>query len=332
MTTRREALAAIASFGVSSELSAIPAHHMAVYMEVAHGLQAPEGPKALPDGSVLVCEMARGTLSRVWPDGHTEVAAELGGSPNGEAIGPDGAVYVVNNGGMTFNRSGDLLEPLPSSKERSGGSLQRVELESGKISTLYSEALGHPIRAPNDIVFDHRGDCWFTDPGIINEGAVRGGVFWAKPDGSKLRQVLALSSPNGIALSPNGNTLYVALTGSRTVVACEIEGSGTLSTHPDGQPRVRSIMTLDNSNAMFDSMAVEADGTLVVGTLFAGCLSLIYPDGRVRDQLYFPEKFVTNIAFGGADLRSAFITLTTTGRLVKVHWPRPGLRLAFQEY
>jgi sugar lactone lactonase YvrE len=65
---------------------------------VVTGLFFPEGPIALTDGSVLVVEIARSTLTRVDPDGETSVVAECGGGPNGAAIGPDGAVYVCNNG------------------------------------------------------------------------------------------------------------------------------------------------------------------------------------------------------------------------------------------
>ena len=65
---------------------------------VATGLRFPEGPVPMPDGSVLLVEIARGTLTRVAPDGSLSVVAELGGGPNGLAIGPDGAAYVTNFG------------------------------------------------------------------------------------------------------------------------------------------------------------------------------------------------------------------------------------------
>ena len=80
--------------------------------EVTDGLLFPEGPIAMPDGSVVLVEIARQTLTRVQPDGSQEVIAELGGGPNGAAIGSDGACYVCNNGGMEFHRSqSGLLYP-----------------------------------------------------------------------------------------------------------------------------------------------------------------------------------------------------------------------------
>src|SRR5829696_2328123 len=77
------------------------------YRVICSGLKYPEGPVALPDGSILLCELAAGTLTRVSPDGSTTVVATLGGSPNGAAIGPDGKVYVCNSGGFTFLYVGD---------------------------------------------------------------------------------------------------------------------------------------------------------------------------------------------------------------------------------
>src|SRR5207342_2692155 len=72
--------------------------------ELATGLMFPEGPVAMPDGSTLVVEIGRGTLTRVPSGGGApEVVADLGGGPNGAAIGPDGACYVVNNGGFLWS-------------------------------------------------------------------------------------------------------------------------------------------------------------------------------------------------------------------------------------
>src|SRR5438105_14768794 len=72
------------------------------YTQIASGLRFPEGPVAMPDGSVVLVEIERRTLSRVTPDGKIHVIARLGGGPNGAAIGPGGKMYVTNNGGLQF--------------------------------------------------------------------------------------------------------------------------------------------------------------------------------------------------------------------------------------
>src|SRR5207249_9886828 len=125
---------------------------------IATGLQFPEGPIAMPDGSVLLVEIRRGTLSRVSPDGRITVVAECGGGPNGAAIGPDGACYICNNGGMApnlYNASGP--EAI--------GRIERVDLATGKVERLYDHVNGRPLSAPNDLVFDRAGGVWFTDLG-----------------------------------------------------------------------------------------------------------------------------------------------------------------------
>src|ERR1700733_7852453 len=67
---------------------------------VAEGLKFPEGPVAMPDGSVIFVELLAGKLNRAWGNGKIEVIADLGGSPAGAAIGPDGAIYIANVGGV----------------------------------------------------------------------------------------------------------------------------------------------------------------------------------------------------------------------------------------
>jgi gluconolactonase len=79
---------------------------------LATGLRFPEGPVALADGSIALVEIARGTVSRVTPDGDVAVIADLGGGPNGLALGPDGALYVCNNGGFEWHEEPGMLRPI----------------------------------------------------------------------------------------------------------------------------------------------------------------------------------------------------------------------------
>src|SRR5262249_1778990 len=104
---------------------------------LAEGLAFPEGPVAMPDGSVVVAEMMAGRLSRVSGDGRVSVLANLGGGPNGAALGPGGALYVCNNGGI-----------LPEGK--STPSIQRVDPDTGATDVLYTECDGDQLVAPND--------------------------------------------------------------------------------------------------------------------------------------------------------------------------------------
>src|SRR5262249_14285656 len=115
--------------------------YMPQMREITSGLQFPEGPVAMDDGSVLVVEVTRGTLTGVRPNGAKEVVAETGGGPNGAAIGPDGMVYICNNGGFRFAADGTPTEGLPEGY--TGGYIQRVDLASGKVEVLYTECNGH---------------------------------------------------------------------------------------------------------------------------------------------------------------------------------------------
>src|SRR5687768_3678694 len=105
---------------------------MSPIREVASGLQFPEGPIAQDDGSVLVVEMRRGTLTRVLSDGTQQIVAHTGGGPNGAAIGPDGKVYVCNNGGVEWRDLGGIVAPGNQPADYTHGSIQRIDLDTGQ--------------------------------------------------------------------------------------------------------------------------------------------------------------------------------------------------------
>ena len=183
--------------------------------EIATALRFPEGPVALPDGSVLLVEIAAARLTRVAPDGSKTTVAQHTGGPNGAAIGPDGRAYVCNNGGFNWHDiPGVGLVPVGQGDDYSGGRIERVDLATGKIETLYTECDGHPLKGPNDIVFDAHGGFYFTDLGKTRPREMdRGAVYYAKADGSSIRPIAFPSiTPNGCGLSPDGNTLYFAET------------------------------------------------------------------------------------------------------------------------
>src|SRR5262245_59988707 len=160
-------------------------------VERASGLRFPEGPVAMPDGSVVLVEIERRTLSRVTPDGTIHVVATLGGGPNGAAMGPGGKIYVTNNGGLKFVERAGKQFPTAQSDDYAGGLIQVVDPESGKFETLYDACGGHRLRGPNDLVFDDAGGFWFTDLGKTRErDADRGAVYYARADGSMIKEAI----------------------------------------------------------------------------------------------------------------------------------------------
>ena len=299
------------------------------FRQVAEGLEFPEGPVAMADGSVILTEIKGGRITRIAPDGSRETLAETGGGPNGAAIGPDGALWITNNGGgFSWIDMQGLTIPGPTPPEHEGGSIQRLDLATGRLETVYETCDGKRLIAPNDLVFDETGGFWFTDHGATtDEGRRFGSLFYAHADGSSIvRQRHDLLSPNGVGLSPDGKTVYVADTHHARLWAFDLAAPGELAPPPPLAPG-RVVAALQDYQ-LLDSLAVEADGRVCVATIINGGITVFEPHGGL-EHYPFPDLVCTNICFGGEDMQDAWITASSTGCLYKARWPRPGLRLAF---
>jgi len=303
---------------------------------VADGLGFPEGPVACSDGSVVVGEIRTGLVTRIGSDGTKTLVADVGGGPNGLAVGPDGALYVCNDGGFAWTDFGDLQLPIgpggvTQPDDYVTGSIQRVDLGTGEVTTLYTECDGHRLSGPNDCVFDTAGGMWFTDHGKVRaRDEDRGFVFYCQPDGSEIREVIGgFRQPNGIGLSPDGARLYVATTPDAHLYAWDITGTGQVaSASPFGHGG--TLVGAAPPGAAFDSLAVEAGGNIAVATLLSGLgITVFNPDGHIVEHVPCPDPLPTNIVFGGVEGRNAWVTLSATGKLARLDWPRPGLALNF---
>jgi gluconolactonase len=292
---------------------------------LTENLQFPEGPVVTPDGGVLVVEVRGGALARVSLDGEVTRLAKCGGGPNGAAIGPDGSVYVCNNGGFQWSESNGLVLPGEQPDGYTGGSIQRVDLGSGDVTTLYTHCGDIQLRGPNDIVFDSSGGFYFTDLGKSRPRELdKGAVFYATTDGSTIREVaFPMDHPNGTGLSPDGQTLYVAESTTARVWAWDIGGEGELANK-------RLVVSLPGVQYL-DSLAIEASGNVCLATLLTGAITVVSPQGEIVEVVKVPEPdpMVTNICFGGPDMTTAYITSSGRGRLYETTWTRPGLRLNY---
>ena len=314
--------------------------------EVASGLGFPEGPVAMNDGSVLFVDIEKQKLMRLNPDKTMVIEADLPGGPNGTAIGPDGAAYICNNGGVyTFgpfdpaappgsgkkpDPAREITIPIPIRPHYQGGSIQRVDLKTKEVTTLFTEFNGKRLIAPDDIVFDQDRGFWFTDNGIQNEESSNfGAVYYATTDGKTLIHAATVPTANGIGVSPDGKKLYVADTMFGRLWVMTILGPGKLAPGPlPGMPG-RVVQTLPGYQWL-DSLKVEADGRVCVGTLLTGGITVFTDDGTgTTEHVTIPDLFTTNLCFGGKDMQDVWITASSTGKIYKTRWPRPGLPLAF---
>ena len=298
---------------------------------VSSGLRFPEGPIAMPDGSIIVVEIDGGALTRVLPGGSHEVISVLEGGPNGAALGPDGWVYVCNSGGWIYEEYAPGLKRTIGQRETPGW-IERVHIETGAVERLYDRSGNQLLQSPNDLIFDSHGGFWFTDHGKHMGDTIKiRGVYYATADGSSLELVIpGLTTANGIGLSPDEKTLYVSETATRSVWAFDIIAPGQikLRSWPPAANGGSLVVGLPGYNRL-DSMAIDSAGNICVASLNNGGIWEISPDGMSQRHMPFPDHFTTNICFGGDDLCDAFVTLSASGRLVKIRWPRAGHPLAY---
>jgi len=300
---------------------------------ITDGLRFPEGPVAMPDGSVILTEIERGQITRVAPDGSKSVVATTGGGPNGLAMGPDGKLYCCNNGGFEYVEANGYLAPHGIAKDYSGGRIERIDMATGAVEVLYKSGdFGCVLRGPNDIVFDDHGGFWFTDHGK-QDFATRChdivGIFYGKADGSHLEEVIFPSNnPNGVGLSPDGKSLYAAETYTCRLMKFNVIAPGKVddAAGPGGPgiPLYRPA-----GYKFFDSLGVEECGNICVATIGECGISVISPEGELVEFVETDDIFTTNICWGGADMKTAYVTLSGSGRLAAIDWARPGLKLRY---
>ena len=254
---------------------------------VATGLAFPEGP-VWRDGALDVVEIEAGRISRWSPGGGVTTVATTGGGPNGAALGPDGALYVTQNGGM--RREGRVT-----------AGILRVRPE-GTVETVTSSVAGLTLDGPNDLAFGPDGRLWFTDP----RGAADprhndqpGRIFAIDAATGEGELVIELPPvfPNGIGLLVDGTLVW---TESFTLRVMRLV---------DGRPE--QLAQLPDHHYP-DGFCVGADGRLYVATTYAHCVTVLDGDRIVGRLMCGDGSMATNCCFGGTDL---YVTESRHGTL-----------------
>ena len=334
---------------------------------ISSTLDYPEGPIHCSDGSIILVEIKGERLTLVSPCGKATTLAELPGGPNGAAVGPDGHIYVCNDGGFEWmpipNVNKDKIIWVggnePAGDEYKGGSLQKVDTSNGKVTTLFTSCTnrGYPtptgeaypdwapafdLKGPDDLVFDEEGGAWFSDFGKTRErDRDITGLYYVSPDQKAITQMAyPLNSPNGIALSPDGKRLYFALTYERKIMYFELSEAGKIDRNPASMDGAYLLTADLEGQAILDSMAVDVEGNLYVATMLPegntpvvnGGISIVSPAGVVDYvEITLPDNsfapLPSNICFGGADMKTAYITCGGSGYLIKMPSSIAGLKL-----
>jgi gluconolactonase len=254
--------------------------------KVVTGLRYAEGPAWSPDGFLVFSDTVTNKLHKLTPGKGDSDLSEVAGGPIGNAYDSQGRLYTCEFRERRITRTG----------------------KNGKVEVLAARFEGKRFNAPNDIVVRRDGQIYFTDPAFGNQQDSREldfyGVFHVTPKGEVDAIAKLKTRPNGIALSPNGRTLYVTDSDTRSVRAYELER---------GAPSEGRVI-IDNIEGVPDGIRVDEKGNLWIA---ASGLDSYSPQGKLLGRIGMPET-PSNLSFGDADLETLFITARTSVYRVRI--------------
>lgn len=256
-----------------------------------------EGPSFDRRGNLYCVDLAHGRIFRVDPAGAWSVFADYEGEPNGLKLHRDGRVFVADHalGLLSFDP------------------------DTGAMTVVRSQGVDGPFRGLNDLTFDQAGNVYVTDQGYSGLEDPYGRVYRLRTTGELDLLFDGLPSPNGLVLDREERTLHVSVTRSNQIISLPI--------FPDFRPvqKARMFIQMSGSPTGPDGMAIDEDGNIAV--VHAG-FGTVWVFTRFGEPLYRIRSCAgmrtTNVAYGGPDRRTLFVTEAEHGAILKVRMPVPG--------
>ncbi len=258
---------------------------------VATGFKFPEGPVFDRKGNLFAVDVHTGNISKISPEGQVKIFINTGGGPNGAKFHANGDLYVAD-------RRKGIISIAPD----------------GKIQVIVDHCQGKKFYGPNDLIFDSRGNLYFTDPHGSSAEDPFGCVYRFSSSGELTCLASGLAFPNGIALSRDDKYLFVADTRKNRVLRYVLS------------PSVRSYIFSQLSGGWGpDGMAFDVAGNLYVAHYGGGDVIILNPKGELVERVPVGGGYPTNVAFGGPDRRTVYVTEVETGSIYRFDADYPGL-------
>ena len=271
---------------------------------LATGFTFPEGPALDKDGNLYLVNFRATMIHKVSPDGMVSVVVDVGAFNNGAIFDKKGNLFIASSGLKAILK------------------LDRA----GKLSVATAISEGDSLLGPNDFAWDEEGRLYFTDPRSSGKNNLIGGIHYidVERDGKTRKFAGGLSYPNGIAFDLDKTHLYVSETGSDRLLRFEV--------NPDGSAGTKEVFFELPEGSVPDGMKLDVEGNLWVAVNSLGEIWCFSPEGKKIDSIALPSKLVTNLTFGGKDMRTLYVTapedwVSNTGKVFTIRMPVAGVQV-----
>jgi gluconolactonase len=254
-----------------------------------------EGPCFDAEGNLFLVDIPYGRIFRVTPSGDWTVVVEYDGEPNGLRLMADGSIAVAD-----YKQGILSLDPA-----------------SGTLTPIVSRYRSERLKGPNDLIVARNGDIYFTDQGQTGLHDPTGRVFRLRPNGQMDCMLSNGPSPNGLVLTPDEKFLFVAMTRDNSI--------WRLPVLPDGMTMKVGRFSQYFGTIGPDGMAVDSESNVFVAHASLGSVFVHNKYGELIARIVSCRgRMITNLAFGGPDRKTIFITESETGSVLAADWPVPG--------